>query len=79
MILGRVTGQIWSSRKLDTIPSAALLEVKTDAGAVIISLDTIGCDIGEKVLVTTGSVAAAQFPDIRAPIDALIIASIDEE
>lgn len=79
MILGRVTGQIWSSRKLDTIPSAALLEVKTDTGAVIITLDTIGCDIGEKVLVTTGSVAAAQFPDIRAPIDALIIASIDEE
>jgi len=79
MILGRVTGQIWSSRKLDAMPSAALLKVETDTGAMIVALDTIGCGTGEKVLVTTGSVAAAQFPDIRAPIDALIIASIDEE
>lgn len=78
MIRGRVTGQVWSSKQIETIPSGALLEVELDNGAKQIALDILGCGVGESVLITTGSVAAAYFTRIKAPIDALIIASIDE-
>ncbi|MCB1757162.1 MAG: ethanolamine utilization protein EutN [Gammaproteobacteria bacterium] len=78
MIRGRVTGQVWSSKQLETIPSGALLEVELDNGVKHIALDVLGCGIGEAVLITTGSVAAAYFTRIKAPIDALIIGSIDE-
>ncbi|WP_108881567.1 EutN/CcmL family microcompartment protein [Anderseniella sp. Alg231-50] len=79
MISGRVTGRIWSSRRVDTLPTGALLKVTLDDGGSLIALDPLGCAEGEAVLIVQGSVAAAYFPDIRAPVDALIIGSIDEQ
>ncbi len=78
MIRGRVTGRIWSSRHIETLPNGALLEVQVDGGGQLVALDPLGCNEGEAVLITQGSVAAAYYPNIRAPIDALIIGSIDE-
>jgi ethanolamine utilization protein EutN len=48
-------------------------------GGSLIALDPLGCNDGEAVLVTQGSVAAGYFTKIKAPVDALIIGSIDEE
>ncbi|HAR52162.1 EutN/CcmL family microcompartment protein [Roseovarius nubinhibens] len=79
MIKGRVNGKIWSSRHVDTLPGGALLEVEIDGGGRLIAFDPLGCDAGEAVLVTQGSVAAAFFKGRTAPIDALIIGSIDEK
>ena len=79
MISGRVSGRIWSSRRVDTMPTGALLEVSLEDGKSIVALDPLGCADGEAVLIVQGSVAAAYYPEIRAPIDALIIASIDEQ
>ncbi|MHA6688521.1 EutN/CcmL family microcompartment protein [Mesorhizobium sp. A556] len=78
MIRGRVTGRVWSSKAIDTLPSGALLEVTTEGGASLVAFDPLGCAQGEAVLVTQGSVAAAYFTKIKAPVDALIIGSIDE-
>jgi len=78
MIRGRVTGQVWSTKRLDTMPNGALLEVTLDNGSTLVALDVLGCGEGESVLITTGSVAAAYFTNIKAPIDALIIGSIDD-
>jgi len=78
MIRGTVTGQIWSSKHVETIPNGGLLEVETDGGDRLIAFDPLGCAIGESVLVTQGSVAAGYFTKVKAPIDALIIGSIDE-
>ena len=78
MIRGRVTGRIWSTKHIETMPSGALLEVTLDTGGTLIALDPLGCAEGEAVLVTQGSVAAAYFTKSKAPIDALIIGSIDE-
>lgn len=77
MIKGTVTGQVWSSRRLAAVPTGALLEVQTETGTRLIALDPHGCAVGETVLVTQGSVAAAWFKDANVPIDALIIGSID--
>jgi ethanolamine utilization protein EutN len=38
----------------------------------------LGCGDGEEVLITQGSVAAGHFEGVKAPVDALIIGSIDE-
>ncbi|QGX99297.1 ethanolamine utilization protein EutN [Roseovarius faecimaris] len=79
MIKGRVIGKIWSSRRVDSVPGGALLEVETDGGGHLVAYDPLGCNTGEAVLITQGSVAAAYFTGKTAPIDALIIGSIDEE
>lgn len=79
MIRGRVTGRVWSSKHIETLPSGGLLEVAVDGGGSLVAFDPLGCSEGEAVLITQGSVAAAYFTGIKAPVDALIIGSIDEE
>ena len=79
MIKGRVIGKIWSSRRVDAMPSGALLEIETDGCGTLIAFDPLGCNSGEAVLITQGSVAAGYFTGKTAPVDALIIGSIDEE
>lgn len=78
MIRGRVSGRIWSSKHIETLPGGALLEVTLEQGGTVIALDPLGCAEGEAVLITQGSVAAGYFTKSKAPIDALIIGSIDE-
>lgn len=79
MIKCRVKGKVWSSRHVNTLPSGALLEVEAEGGGRLIAFDPLGCADGEAVLVTQGSVAAAYFKEKTAPVDALIIGSIDEK
>lgn len=78
MIKGRVVGRIWSTKRIDSLPQGALLEVELENGSHLVAYDPLGCGIGETVLVTQGSVAAGHFEKIRAPVDALIIGSVDE-
>ena len=78
MIRAKVTSRLWSTKHIETMPSGALLEVRTDSGDTLIAFDPLGCAEGEVVLITQGSVAAAYFTRVKAPIDALIIGSIDE-
>ncbi|MFC4350307.1 EutN/CcmL family microcompartment protein [Fodinicurvata halophila] len=78
MIRARVTGQVWSTKRIETLPNGALLQVELENGSSMVALDVLGCGVGESVLITTGSVAAAYFTKIKAPVDALIIGSIDE-
>jgi len=79
MIRARVSGKIWASRRIETMPSGGYLEVETEKGDRLIAFDPLGCAPGEAVLITQGSVAAGHFTGQTAPIDALIIGSIDEE
>jgi ethanolamine utilization protein EutN len=79
MLRARVIGNVWSSKRLDEIPSGAFLEVEIEGGGSrLIAFDVLGSGVGEAVLVSTGSVAASWFPGEAPPIDALIIGSIDE-
>jgi microcompartment protein CcmK/EutM len=79
MLRATVTGSVWSTRRLESLPSGALLEVRTDDGATLIAFDVLGTGIGEHVLIATGSVASGYFAPEHPPLDALIIGSIDEE
>jgi ethanolamine utilization protein EutN len=79
MIKGRVTGKLWATRRVPALPTGALLEVETDGGGKLIAFDPLGCNTGEAVLVTQGSVAAGYFTGQTVPVDALIIGSIDDD
>ncbi len=78
MITGRVIGRLWSTKRIDTLPQGALLEVELENKSRLIAFDPLGCGTDEMVLITQGSVAAGYFEGTKAPVDALIIGSIDE-
>lgn len=78
MIRGRVNGRVWATKRVDSLPQGALLEVEVESGARLVAFDPLGCGDGEEVLLTQGSVAAGYFEAVRVPVDALIIGSIDE-
>lgn len=78
MIRGVVTGNIWSTKRIEGVPNGALLEVKIDGTeSSLVAFDVMGSGIGEHVLVAQGSVAASWFAGTPPPIDALVIGSID--
>ena len=78
MLQATVVGNVWSTKRIDGLPSGAFLEVEvTGSGERLVAFDVLGSGPGERVLVAQGSVAAGWLPD-RPPVDALIIGSIDE-
>jgi microcompartment protein CcmK/EutM len=79
MLRATVTGSVWATRRLESLPNGAFLEVRSDDGATLIAFDVLGSGVGERVLVATGSVASGHFGPEHPPLDALIIGSLDEE
>ena len=78
MISAKVTGQVWSTRRIDGLPAGAFLEVEAEgSGSRMIAFDVLGSGVGERVLIAQGSVAANWFTGTPPPVDALIIGSID--
>lgn len=78
MLAATVTGNVWSTRRVDGIPAGAFLEVEVDGtGYKLIAFDVLGTGVGEHVLVAQGSVASGWFTGTPPPVDALIIGSID--
>ena len=64
---------------VEGLPNGAFLEVEVEGGGSrLVAFDVLGSGLGERVLVATGSVAAAHFPTPHPPLDALVIGSIDE-
>jgi len=79
MLKAVVVGNVWSTKRVEGLPNGAFLEVQVeDGGARLVAFDVLGSGLGERVLITTGSVAAAHFPSPHPPLDALVIGSIDE-
>jgi ethanolamine utilization protein EutN len=80
MIKATVTGQVWSTRRVEGVPAGAFLEVEVDgSGSRLIAFDVLGSGVGEQVLITQGSVASSWFTGTPPPVDALIIGSIDPD
>jgi ethanolamine utilization protein EutN len=80
MLTATVIGSVWATRRLAELPNGAFLEVEAEGtGERLIAFDVLGSGVGERVLVTQGSVAAAWFSGKPPPVDALIIGSIDPE
>ena len=79
MLSATVVGRVWSSKRVAEMPAGSILEVTVDqSSSRLLAFDPLGCGEGERVIVATGSVAAAWFPGKAPPIDALIVGIVDE-
>ena len=80
MRLAYVVGRIWATSKSDGLRAYKLLLVR-DAhdGELYTAADTLDAGEGEMVITAGGSSAARDTDNISLPIDASIIAIVDEK
>ena len=75
MLLGRVAGKVWATKKSPRLTGLALLTVEAE-GRVLVCADCVGAGEGETVLVATGG-AARVAAGADLPVDAAIMGIID--
>jgi microcompartment protein CcmK/EutM len=84
MVLGRVIGTLVASRKEPTLEGLKLLVVRAcdvdgkEHGAIAVAVDAVGAGIGEVVLYASGSSARQTQVTQNRPVDATIMAIVDE-
>jgi len=84
VLLGRVIGTIVASRKEPTIEGLKLLLVRAcdvdgkPDGALVVAADAVGAGVGEVVLYASGSSARQTEVTNNRPVDATIMAVVDE-
>ena len=82
MMMGRVVGNVVSTRKQDALVGSKILEVQLienqkDTDKFLIAIDSVGAGIGELVLVTAGSSARLARQNSNAPVDAVVVGIVD--
>lgn len=83
MIIAKVVGNIWATRKEESLVGRKLMIVQPSRltgeplGECIVAVDTIDAGIGEMVLVAMGSSARRAEGQLDSPVDASIVAIID--
>ena len=83
MIIGKVVGSLFSTRKSEKLVGNKFMIVEpvdgmNAAGRRLVAIDIIGAGIGEMVLVSMGSAARIGCDMPEAPVDAAIVGIIDE-
>ena len=83
MIIGKVVGSLFSTRKSEKLVGNKFMIVEPvesmrSSGERIVAIDIIGAGVGEYVLVVQGSAARIGCDMADAPIDAAIVGIIDE-
>ena len=80
MVVGKVTGSIFSTRKLDSLTGFKLMVVNIGKGKddFVVAMDTLGAGIGDIVLVTIGDSARFACQNEKTPIDAVIVGIVDQ-
>ena len=78
MITATVVGSLWSTRRLAELPTGAFLEVEVDRTSQrLVAFDVLGSGVGERVSRRSGLCGGGVVSWQGAPIDALIVGSID--
>lgn len=84
MRIGKVIGTVVATRKDEKLTGTKLmitqpLDIDLEPkGDPIVSVDTVGSGIGELVIFVTGAASRIAARKLDAPIDAAIVAIIDE-
>lgn len=80
MVVGKVTGSIFSTRKLDSLTGFKLMVVNIGKGKddFVVAMDTLGAGVGDIVLVTIGDSARFACQNEKTPIDAVIVGIVDQ-
>ena len=83
MIICRVIGHVWATKKEARLEGLKLMVVreedapKNSKDKVYVAADVVGAGIGEKVLVVSGSTARQAFGRDDVPADMAIVGIID--
>ena len=75
MTVGTVTGPVWATKKCPALTGQILLSVQAD-GKKFIAADLVGAGEGDRVILAFG--AAARLGQEQVPVEAAIIAILDE-
>ncbi len=83
MILGKVSGHLWATRKCQRLQAKKLLVVTLSKSYRhyadhVIAVDDVGANVGDQVLVCMGAPARWTSGDRRTPVNAAIAAIVDE-
>mgnify|MGYP004503438769 FL=1 len=83
MIIGKVVGSLFSTRKSEKLVGNKFMivepvETMRSTGNRLVAIDIIGAGIGEYVLVAQGSAARIGCDMADTPVDAAIVGIIDE-
>ena len=76
MKIGVVSGSVWATRKAACLQGQTFLVVKTGEEELV-AADQVGAGRGDRVLLVTGTVASRFC--MEAPVDAAVVAIIDQE
>ncbi len=83
MMIGRVVGTVVATRKDERLRGTKLLltlpidSSGSPSGDALVAVVMVGAGIGERVILTKGSVASRAYSDQYAPIDAVIVGIVD--
>lgn len=83
MQLGRITGKVVATKKLDSIAHQKMLiiqpldENKEPFGKEIVAIDTVQAGQGDTVFFVTGREASLPLAEAFNPVDAAIIGIVD--
>ena len=84
MILGKVIGTVWSTKKDENLIGSKLLIVRQldldfkEKSNFLIAVDSVGAGEGEVVLVASGSSARQTIITKNKPVDAVVMAIVDK-
>lgn len=84
MILGKVVGTVWATRKDEELVGMTFQIVKhvdldyKVKDTFVVAVDTVQAGVGDVVLVTSGSSARQTVQTKNKPVDAVIVAVVDK-
>lgn len=84
MLLGKVIGTVWSTRKDEALVGSKFLIVRqldldyNPKDSTVIAVDSVGAGVGEIVIVAQGSSARQTTITKNKPVDAVIMAIVDK-
>ena len=84
MVLGKVVGTVWATRKDESLVGASLQIVRHVGldyalkDTFVVAVDTVQAGVGDIVLVATGSSARQTTATKNKPVDAVIMAVVDK-
>jgi len=83
MVIGRVVGRLWATRKDEKLNGQKFLIVRLlkdkeqEMEGFFVAADNVGAGTGDMVLITKGSSARVSLGESHVPVDAAIVGIID--
>ncbi len=83
MVIGRVVGRLWATRKDEKLNGQKflivrlLIDIDVEETGFFVAADSVGAGTGDNVLITRGGAARVSLGERDVPVDATIIGIID--